>query len=533
MFQSFKKKFKVRDHYDVIVVGSGLGGMTTAALMAREGKSVLILERHYTVGGYTHVFKRPGYEWDVGIHYVGEMNRKHALTRKLFDYVTDNQLEWADMGDVYDRVVIGDQTFDFVKGVSAWKAQMKAYFPEDQSAIDAYVDLIFQTTSASRTYFLDKGLPNLAHKVAGTFLRKGFKKFYDRTTLDVLQSITDNPLLIKVLAGQYGDYGLPPGESSFAMHAVLVKHYFQGGFFPVGGSSRIAETILPVVNAAGGTCLVNAEVAEIVIEGQKATGVRMKNGQIFTADKIVSGIGVPNTYRKLLPQDLVGKLGLDQQLALMKPSVAHACLYIGLNGSPEELNLPKANYWIYPEKGSHDECVAAYKRDIQAPFPVVYISFPSAKDPDWSNRYPGKSTIDIITLMPYEVFDKWEELPWKKRGEAYEALKESVSQRLLEVLYQQEPQLKGKVDIYELSTPLTTKHFVNYDRGEIYGIEHTPARFDWEFLRPKTPIKSLYLTGQDIVTVGVGGALASGLLTAGAMLGKNLMSKVMKWENGA
>ncbi|PJC58408.1 MAG: FAD-dependent oxidoreductase, partial [Flavobacteriales bacterium CG_4_9_14_0_2_um_filter_35_242] len=202
--------------------------------------------------------------------------------------------------------------------------------------------------------------------------------------------------------------------------------------------------------------------------------------------------------------------------------------YIGLKGTPDALQLPKTNHWIYPKVGDHDSCVARYLKDINEEFPMVYISFPSAKDPDWLNRYPDKSTIDVITLVPYETFAPWFGTRWKKRGEAYEALKEQIAQRLLKELYKQLPHLEGKVDYYELSTPLTTQHFVNYEKGEIYGLDHSPSRFRQDFLKPKTPIKNFYLTGQDIVTAGVGGALFSGVLTAMAVTGKNILAEVMK-----
>ena len=202
-------------------------------------------------------------------------------------------------------------------------------------------------------------------------------------------------------------------------------------------------------------------------------------------------------------------------------------MYIGLKGSPQELGLPKTNYWIYPADGDHDSCVDNYLADVNAPFPVVYVSFPSAKDPDWSNRYPDKSTIDIITLVPYELFEQWKDSRWMKRGEDYDALKETIAQRLLAELYKQLPQVECKIDHYELSTPLTTQHFINYDKGEIYGLDHTPSRFRQKFLKPRTPIKNFYLTGQDIVTAGVAAALFSGVLTTTAMTGVNVIEKVM------
>jgi all-trans-retinol 13,14-reductase len=528
MIQSYKQKHTAEDRYDTILIGSGMGSLATAAILAKEGQKVLVLERHYTAGGFTHVFKRKGYEWDVGIHYIGEVNRPESITRKLFDYVTDKKLQWADMGAVYDRIIMGDKSFDFVKGVKNFKAKLCEYFPEEEKAINEYVNIVFAATKTSRKFYMDKALPGLVSKVIGAGLRKPFYKYSDRTTYEVLRSLTDNEELIKVLSGQYGDYGVPPKKSSFIMHASVVRHYFSGGSFPVGGSSQIADTIDPVIAAAGGTILINAEVDKIVVEGNKATGVKMKGGHVFSAKKIVSGAGIMTTYNKLLPPEVTAKHKLSEQLQKINRSVSHACLYIGLKGSPEELKLPKTNYWIYPDDVDHDTCIDRYLKDINQPFPVVYISFPSAKDPDWPNRYPGRSSIDIITLVPFDTFAKWEGSQWMKRGAEYDELKEKITARLLEELYKQMPQVKGKVDHFELSTPLTTQHFVNYDKGEIYGLDHTPSRFRQKFLKPKTPVKNLFLTGQDIVTAGVAGALFSGVLTVGAMTGVNVIKKIVK-----
>ncbi|MDB2571310.1 hypothetical protein N9X82_02420 [Polaribacter sp.] len=331
-----------------------------------------------------------------------------------------------------------------------------------------------------------------------------------------------------MLSAQYGDYGLPPKQSSFVMHAAVARHYFSGGSFPIGGSSRIATTVDKVIENAGGTILISAEVDEVIIDKNKATGVKMKDGKIFSVKNIISGAGIMTTYDKLLPKQIVGKHQLKEQLKKVKRSVSHACLYIGLKGSPEELKLPKTNYWIYPDKIDHDTAVDNYVKDLKSYFPVVYISFPFAKDPDWSNRYPGKSTIDIITLLPYEPFDKWKNSNWMKRDESYTAMKEKIAQRLLNELYKQLPHLEGKIEHYELSTPLTTKHFINYQEGEIYGLDHTPKRFRQRFLKPKTPIKNFYLTGQDIVTAGVAAALFSGVITTAAITRKNIIKKVMQ-----
>lgn len=521
--KSYKKE-KPEGEYDAIIIGSGLGGMSTAAYLVKEGKRVLVLERHYTAGGFTHVFKRRGYEWDVGVHYVGDLGRQ-TLIKRSFDYICDTPIEWADMGEVYDKMFFGDEVYEYRKGKDAFIQKMKEYFPDDHEAIDKYIQLIIQTQHDQRGFFMEKALPKPVGWLMGNQLRKKAMAA-NRSTLEVLREITDNPKLIAVLCGQFGDYGLAPGQSSFLMHAMLFKHYLYGGFYPVGGSGVIFERIAPTLTKRGSDIFTNAEVDEIIVEKNKAKGVRMADGQEIHAPLVISSAGVVNTISHLLPETVVKQHGLDGQLDSVTPSIGHVCLYVGFKHSTEELKLGKPNYWIFPDNYDHDKNINAYLENPDSEIPVVYVSFPSAKDPDWDRRYPGRATIDIITLADYKWYEQWEGSRWMKRGEDYEAAKEKLSQRLLEKLYRHEPQLRGKVDHYELSTPLSTKHFVNYQYGELYGLDNSPQRFEQKWLRPATPIKNLYLTGQDIVSCGVGGAMASGLLTASKILGKNLMKKL-------
>lgn len=522
------KQVQIKESYDAIIIGSGISGMACAAILAKSGKKPLVLEAHYTAGGYTHVFKRNGYEWDVGIHYIGGLNHDKSMLSMLFHYISDGQMSWADMGEVYDKIIFGDEVFDFHKGPENFIAHLKEQFPNplDQRAIDSYMTLVKEANKSSRTFFMQKAFPPEMAPM-GEQMREPFLRFSRQTTREVLEELSNNEKLIGVLTGQFGDYGLPPSQSSFAMHALLTSHYFYGGSFPVGGSERIAQTIGDVIAEAGGLILTNAPVAEILVEDETAVGVRLADGKELHAPLVISAAGVFNTYQKLLPKTLQEAYDLDEKLDKVTPSVAHLGLYIGFDASVEELGLQKANYWIYPEgQYDHDANIDAYLNNPDAEFPLVYISFPAAKDPEWENRYPGKATVDIITLAPYEWFTEWEDSKWKRRGEAYEAFKEKLSQRLLKVLYKYEPQLEGKVDHYELSTPLSTRQFVNYSKGEIYGLEHSGERFEQDFLRPYTPIQNLYLTGQDIVTCGIGGALMSAVLTMSAIDKKDYTSEI-------
>ncbi|MEK7205018.1 MAG: FAD-dependent oxidoreductase, partial [candidate division NC10 bacterium] len=379
---------------------------------------------------------------------------------------------------------------------------------------------------ASSLYFTEKVIPTPVARLLGPLMRWRFQRYAGRTTREVLKGLTHDPELTAVLTGQYGDYGLPPAQSSFAMHAAVVAHYLEGASYPVGGAGQIAATVVPVIEASGGAVLVNAEVREILVEGGRAAGVRMADGKEIRAPITISDAGVVNTFTRLLPKDAVARTDLGKVLTAVPPSLAHVCLYVGLKHTAEELGLSGTNLWIYPDAG-HDANFARFIRDPEAPFPSVYISFPSAKDPSFQDRFPGRATIEVITLAPYEWFEPWADTRWKRRGAEYEEFKARFAERLLEQLYLRVPQVRGKVDYSELSSPVSTRHFSGHPYGEMYGLSHTPERFRMH-LRAQSPVRGLFLTGQDLAMAGVVGALYGGVMSASAVLRRIVLKEILQ-----
>jgi all-trans-retinol 13,14-reductase len=517
-----------REQFDAIVIGSGMGGLTAAAILAkRAGKRVLVLERHYTPGGFTHVFKRTGFEWDVGLHYIGELHRPGNELRAVFDYVTEGQVTWEDVGDVYDRVVIPSGTYDLVAGQESFRARLKKYFPRETRAIDRYLKLVAACYQAARFYLWEKTLPAISARTFGPLLRYPFLRYARRTTREVLKELTRDQDLIGVLTGQWYDYGLPPAQSSFGMHAILTRHYQDGACYPVGGASRIAAAIAPVIAAGGGRILVNAEVAEVLVERGSAVGVRMSDGREIRAGLVISDTGAHNTFTRLLPASVAEGWGLSKQIGVLQPSASHLNLYVGLGESDEQLKLDKANIWIHPS-ADHDRNVAEFLADPQQPLPCTWICFSSAKDPTFPHRYPGRATMQVMSFASFNAFQPWQNAPWRRRGSEYEALKEQYTTQLLDTLYKYVPQTRGKVSFCELATPLSTRHFANYAQGEIYGLACTPARFQQSRLRPRMQVKNLYLTGQDVAIAGVAGAMLGGVLCACSILGSALYLTILR-----
>jgi len=517
---------RLAEKYDAVVIGSGMGGLTTAALLSDLGWTVCVLEQHYTAGGYTHSYERNGYEWDVGVHYIGDVGAK-TRTRQMFDYLSGGKLEWAPMDDEYDRFYIGDKVFNAQAGKQQYRDNLIRQFPNEEKAIDRYLALLDKAGSAMTAFGMTRVLGFWQRVAMWPYLALKSSRSLFKTTYDVLSELTDDKDLIAVLCGQWGDMGLPPKQSTFLVHSMIVRHYLYGGFYPVGGSWKIADSIIPKIQASGGEVFTYARVSQIVVEDGRVRGVEMNDGHRIECGCVISSAGVGNTFNELLPGKVAETAGYTRRLDTVEPSFAHLGVYIGLKGTAKELGLPKTNFWIYPDN-DYDGAVERFMANADEAFPVVYISFPSAKDPDYLNRHPGTATIEIVAPAPYQWFEKWHDKTWGKRGEDYEAFKEGLGERLMEYLYERLPELRGKVDYYEVSTPLSTNWFGGYQKGELYGLSHTPKRMQQKWLRPKTSIPGLWLTGQDILTCGVTGAMMAGMLTTTSIVGMRKMSPLMK-----
>ncbi len=494
---------------DHIIVGSGIGGLTVATWLAKAGKKVVVFERHYVPGGFTHSFKRRnGFQWDVGVHYVGKVGKNGDL-RKLFNFLTDDKLDWESMGEVYDVVHIDGKVYEFKAGKEHLRKQLINYFPEEAKAINAYLNLIDKANRVGSAFFFEKTFKPFLSKSLGWIIRKLYKPYSQKTTFEVLSQLTDNKRLIAVLCAQCGNYGLTPKYSSFAAHAMVIGHFMEGGYYPKGGADQICKKTINVLKAHGGKVYINANVKEIVTKKNRVKGVRIDD-TFIACSSVISNVGVNNTFNQLLSPEVKQKCKVD--LTGVNASSGHICLYVGLDKSDAELNLPKHNIWSFANDDFDD--IFDHVTLHEAPQKFAYISFTSAKDPEWQDNNPGTATIQALSVGRYDWFSKYDKLPWMKRGEKYSALKKDFEKSMLEKLYELFPQIKGHVTITEVSSPLSTKHFSNYKNGEIYGLEHTPKRFALSFLRPETKIKGLRLVGQDITLVGVAGAMLSGMLCA-------------------
>lgn len=500
-----------QNQYDAIVIGSGIGGLAAAAILSKYSqKKVLVLEQHYVIGGFTHQFQRRGFHWDVGLHYVGDMG-EGEIGRQLFDYITEGKLRWQKMPDPFEKFVYPDFTFELYSDPQKYQSDLIEMFPAEKAAVERYFRDIRQASAWNGIEAIAQTLPPLLSAIAKK-LAKRFGRITRLTTQAYLDRHFQNSQLKSLLVSQWGDYGLPPSQSSFGIHATIVRHYLKGGWYPVGGASKIAKHILPVIEKAGGKVLSRRKVAEIIVENGVAIGVKARKTdktesgiEEYRASVVISDAGAFNTYTKLIPETY--PLPYRAEIKAFPKAIGNVTLYLGFQESPAKLGFKGENHWIYRDY-SHDETFE--RLTSLEEFPThCYLSFPSLKDPAASSH-----TAEIISFLNYDCFAQWQDRPWQRRGEEYAAFKDKLCEQLIKSIEAKYPGFEKAIAYKELSTPLTVEYFDASDRGAIYGIPAIPARLDARWIGAKTPIKNLYLTGTDVSGHGILGAAIGGVITA-------------------
>ncbi|KAG9414992.1 hypothetical protein AC1031_008414 [Aphanomyces cochlioides] len=519
--QGFAAK-KVPEDVDVVIIGSGMSGLAAAVALAKEGKRVLVLEQHDIAGGNTHTFQEKGYEFDTGFHYIGgKLDNKKFSSRKHFDYLSDERLAFQRLGDIVDVAVVEGEggvrdEVPFLADMAQFKEYLKKRFPDEQKTIDAFFDTVNVANRSIGAYFGLQMCPTWARGIY-RWLNASKLKYMQKTTMEVVSSFTKNKELMGIFNYSWGDIGEPPTRAAFYINAAILSHYRGGAYYVIGGASVITKKIVRTIEEYGGKVLVRAPVSPILIdESGTAVGVLVKGKHIF-AKTVISTIGAPQTYNKLVPVAHRHRVA-TQIKELAKPSLHPCCsamsLFIGFKGDAEELALPTHNIWKFPS-WEHDANFEAAKKSPDAPFSALFMSFSSTKDPTYASRCPGKQNSLVVAASFFEHVENFKDGQVKHRGAEYEAMKEAWKERMLDAFLKEFPKIsRGSIEVAELGTALTNDYYLGTHRGAIYGLGHTPARYASDVVNPRTPIAKLFLSGQDALNFGIVAATYSGFMTA-------------------
>jgi all-trans-retinol 13,14-reductase len=499
--------------WDAIVIGSGMGGMAAAAALSKLGHKVLLLEQYHTLGGLTHSFSMEGFSWDAGIHYLNCVAPEDR-ERHMLDWLSDTPIEFTSMGSIYDNLHIGDAApLSLSRPYEAQERDLKDRFPGEAKAIEAWIAALKEGRQASFTATSTRAMPEIIGSAMKWWHSHAIDLWCKRTTQEVIDALTDNPDLAAAFAAQWFDHGGRPSKASFAMHALITGSYLESGaWYPSGGGAAFAEHILPTITKAGGEVRANTRVETLVIDDGRAVGVRTAEGEEIRAKFVISDIGARETVNSLLPGGS-GHQGWIEEINALPHSVAHFSLFMGFEGDIEDAGATRSNHWIYPS-GKVD---VVWTDAPDNPPQGMFVSFASLKDSEHDPGPSRKHAGEIVAWTDWSVVEKWARLEPGARGEDYREFKEKVEDILFAQFETYFPELAKLVVFRNLSTPLSTETITGHHHGGFYGIDVTPERVLSDALQAKTPVPGLILSGQDVLTPGIPGALWGGIFAAASI----------------
>jgi all-trans-retinol 13,14-reductase len=469
-----------------------------------------VLEQHFQLGGLTQVFNRQEYTFATGVHYIGGVGEAPGPENqfgRLLRWLTDGRLRFASIGSPYDIVRLPGFEFPVEAPRDAYVARLKAAFPNESAGIDRYFRACEDAQRAAVALFAARALPAPLGAIVRWTNAPRVRRALGTTTAGAVRDIRA-PRLAALLTARWGDYGVAPERSPFAIHALVTGSYFAGAYYPIGGPAKFAEALGATVTDAGGELRTRAAVAEIRVALGRIAGVRLASGELFDAPTVISAMGAHNTAAAL-PDGMAPDW--REAIAALKPSVSYISLYLGFHGDIRSHGATPANVWIY-ETGDVGR-VWEHPTDEEAP--AMYVSFPSLKDA--AHRDPEHHTAEVVTLCRWESFAAWAGSSPAYRPEPYAATKAWVAENLLSQFKRHFPRLAPLIAFHELSTPLSQASFVAADHGAMYGIEMSAERMSHKALRVRTPVPGLLLAGQDAAGPGVQGAFMGGFMAAASL----------------
>ena len=508
------KKYK---DIDAIIIGSGAGGLSAAICLSKAGQRVMVLEQHDVPGGWCHSFYLNGHRFSPGVHYIGLLGEGES-TRILYEGLgIANDLVFFRMNPKgYEHCFIGEERIDLPGNINELSTTLGLRFPKEKKRIDHYLKLV---RNVSRQIQLIPKISGFWDNITIPFRTKHMGKYALFSLKRVINWHIKDPLLQKVLNIQWGDHGLAPSRASFPLHCAVMDHYFNGGYYPMGGGAAIVKAMTKTLQKNGGTIRTGTAVKSIILEGdkkRKAIGVELENGEKLYASKIISNADPGITYLKLVKEQNLSKK-LLKKLKKTKYSCSSLMLFLTVDMDVRKLGMDSGNIWLMDNRDMdliYEEMTAV---DISGGnvFPGLFISCTTLKDP---TSFDGKHhSLEVITYINPDAFSKFNN-EHKQRSTEYLEFKEILTSKMINTLESALPGIKDHIVHKELGTPVTNKHYLNATRGSVYGTEKSFGQIGPFAFKAKSEIKNLYMCGASIQSHGVAGSSYSGVQTAATIL---------------
>ncbi len=480
----------------VIIIGSGLGGLSCGVILAKNGYRVTVLEQSAQVGGCLQCFTRRGAKFETGMHFVGSAAEGQTLSRlmRFLELDADVKLSRLDPSG-YDVVALEGKLYKFANGRQAFINQMAEYFPAQRANLERYYDLVERISNAST-------LHSLKHAESDATVNTEYQL---RSIDEVIDSVITDPTLAKVLVGNLPLYAAEAGKTPFSTHAFIMDFYNQSAFRFVGGSDTVARSLVATIRKYGGDVLVNRRVTRIVCGQSRAVGVKLADGELIQCDYVISDAH-PKRTLELLDTKLI-RPAFKNRINGIRQTVGGFSVYLQFKDN----SVPYLNHNYYGYQGNTPWNCECYT-PATWPKGFLYMHFCQRDHQQFA------STGVILSYMHMADVARWVGTKVGHRGEDYEAFKRLKAERLIDAVEQHFPGIRSNIENYYTSTPLTYLDYTGTDGGSMYGNAKDIALGAACRVPQRTRVPNLFLTGQNINSHGMLGVLVGAIVTCSEFL---------------
>lgn len=489
----------------VIIIGSGLGGLSCGVVLAKNGYDVTVLEQGIQLGGCLQCFSRHGARFETGMHFIGSAREGQTLDRLLHYLEVKKDITLSPLdADGYDVVALNGKRYRFATGREAFINQMSSYFPDQHDNLVRYFDLVERVAGAS-------SLHTLKHAESSAVINTEYQL---RSVNEVIDSVITDPELAKVLVGNLPLYAAEKDKTPFATHAFITDFYNQSAYRIVGGSDTITRSLVSTIERYGGRVLNRSKVTKIVCDDTHATGVEINGSDLMAADYVISDAHPMRTL-ELLDTKMIRPV-FRNRINAIPQTVGGFSVYLEFN----DQTVPYQNYNFYGYQSDTPWNCEQYD-DATWPKGYLYMHFcheePLTSHPSPLTPQYAKTGV-ILSYMQMKDVERWQGTQVGQRGADYEAFKQQKAEQLLAAVERHFPGLRASVKHYYTSTPLTYRDYTGTEGGGMYGIAHDIHLGAACHVPQRMKVPNVFQTGQNINSHGILGVIVGTIVTCSEFL---------------
>lgn len=494
------------DGMKVVIIGSGLGGLSCGVFLAKNGYDVTVLEKERVIGGCLQCFSRRGKRFETGMHFIGSAGEGQTLDMLMRYMEIADKVKLSPLNpDAYETVSIDGEHFHYAIGRKAFIDCLAERFPHQRENLERYFDIVEEVANASSLHSMTAVDPSTATSTSADSNAAVTTEYQLRSVDEVVESVIDDPLLQKVLVGNLPLYAGERGKTPFATHAFIVDFYNKSAFRLAGGSDTVAHALRDTIERYGGRVLPGCEVTQIKCDDERATSVVVNGTEEIAADYIISDIH-PQRLVQLTDTKLL-RSAYRRRVDNMPNTVS--CFTVYLDFKEGEMPYMNSNFYGY-NYGTPWDC----EKYDEETWPKGYLYMHLCHED--GARFA--STGEIICYMSMKDVEKWKGTRCGRRGQDYEDFKRRKAELLIDSLEKEFPGFRSTIRHYYTSTPLTYLDYTAAPEGCMYGVAKDINLGAAGRVHHRTKIPNLFLAGQNVNSHGMLGVLVGTLVACSELV---------------